>query len=62
LIVRGCDREEAIRKMRSALSELVVTGIDINADLHLKILREKDFIVATYGTDFFKKFKEKSQK
>ena len=33
LIVHGKDREEAIAKMRSALGELIIEGIDTNLDL-----------------------------
>ena len=38
LIVHGKDREEAIAKMRSALGELVIEGIDTNLDFQFEIL------------------------
>ena len=38
LIVHGKDREEAIAKMRSALGELVIEGIESNLDFQFEIL------------------------
>ena len=55
LIVCANNREEAIRKMRAALCELVLDGIDTNIDLHLDILSDKEFNDGTYTTDFLKK-------
>lgn len=37
LIVHGKDREEAIAKMRSALGELIIEGIDTNLDFQYEI-------------------------
>lgn len=52
LIVYSHTREEAIRKMRSALSELVIDGIWQNSELHLEILSQEAFLDGTYSTDF----------
>ena len=52
LIVYAREREEAIRKMKSALCELVTEGIETNADLHLEILSDQAFISGEYTTDF----------
>ena len=38
LIVHGKDRAEAIAKMRSALGELIIEGIDTNLDFQFEIL------------------------
>ena len=43
LIVHGKDREEAIAKMTSALGEVIVEGIDTNADYLYRILNEPDY-------------------
>ena len=51
LIVSSPTREEAIRKMRAALGELVVEGISTNADLHFDILANRDFNAGNYHTD-----------
>ena len=52
LIVYGDDRQEAIRKMNSALGEFVVSGIDTNIDFHLDILHDEGFIQGEYNTGF----------
>ncbi len=52
LIVYGKDREEAILKMKSALAEFLVDGVDTNIDFHLRILKDKDFIVANYDIGY----------
>lgn len=52
LIVHAKTREEAIRKMRAALCELVIEGIDTNTDLHLDILSDSVFSSGKYTTDF----------
>lgn len=51
LIVRSGTRAEAIRKMRTALSELVVHGITHTSDLHLDILSMPAFKDGTYQTN-----------
>lgn len=52
LIVYAKTREEAIRKMRTALCELVVEGVHTNTDLHLNILSDSEFESGEYTTDF----------
>lgn len=52
LIVQGKTREEAIAKMKSALYELIIQGIETNIDFHMKILNNLDFINGNYNTSF----------
>ena len=52
LIVHASSREEAIRKMKAALCELVIEGVEHNADLHLEILEDETFLSGDYHTDF----------
>ncbi|MCY6353706.1 acetyl-CoA carboxylase biotin carboxylase subunit [Clostridium sp. ZS2-4] len=52
LIVHGQDREEAINKMRRALEEFIVEGIDTNIDFQFRILSNEDFIKGYYDTGF----------
>lgn len=52
LIVCSATREEAIRKMKSSLSEFVLYGVDNNRDFHMNIMEEKEFEKGTYTTDF----------
>ena len=50
LIVRAGTREEAIRKMKAALCELVISGIATNRDLQLEILSNPRFEKGDYDT------------
>ena len=52
LIVHGKTREEAIRKMISALEEVVIDGIDSNVDFHISILNNKRFREGSFDTSF----------
>lgn len=51
LIVRAGTREEAIRKMRSALTELIIDGLDANTELQLDILSNSEFLSGIYHTN-----------
>ena len=51
LIVRAGTREEAVRKMRASLTELVIEGVQENSDLQLDILENPEFLSGNYHTD-----------
>lgn len=51
LIVHASSRENAIRKMKAALCELTIEGIETTIDLHLDILENPAFVDGTYTTD-----------
>ena len=55
IIVHGKTREESIAKMKSAIAELVVEGIDTNRDFLYQILENKNFVKNDYDTSFIKK-------
>ncbi len=55
LIVHAMTREEAIRKMRAALCELVIEGIDHNADLQSAAISGAAFLSGSYYTDYLDK-------
>ncbi|MGN0625200.1 MAG: acetyl/propionyl/methylcrotonyl-CoA carboxylase subunit alpha [Oscillospiraceae bacterium] len=55
LIVYAKTREEAIRKMKSALCELVVEGVPNNLDEQLEIISDPAFLAGDYHTDFMVK-------
>lgn len=57
LIVSAKTREEAIRKMQAALCELVIEGIEHNADIQHAILSDENFKSGNYYTDFMESFK-----
>ena len=54
VIVKDGDRRNTINKMRMALTELVIEGIDTNQKLHLKILEDKGF----QNIDYYIKYLE----
>jgi len=55
LIVYGRDREEALNKMKRALGEFVIEGVDTNIDFQYKILNNESFIQGKYNTGFINK-------
>lgn len=58
LIVHGADRDEAIRKMRWALSEFIVDGVDTNIDFQLEIIKQPEFIGGNYDNGFLTRYME----
>lgn len=52
LIVHGRDRDEAIAKMRSALGELIVEGIETNLDFQFEILSHEAYQSGDTDTHF----------
>ena len=52
LIVHDKDRESAIAKMRSALGEPIIEGINTNLDFQYEILNDPDFEAGNVDTDF----------
>ena len=59
IIVQERSRELAIRKMKMALSELVIDGIDINRDILAEILSDDKFVSGEYTTDFMADFEKR---
>ena len=55
LIVHGSTREEAISKMKRALCEYEIRGIDTNIDFQLKILNNENYIKGNFDTGFIQK-------
>ena len=55
IIVHGENRVEAIRKMKRALDECVIDGVDTNIDFLYKILDNENFQKGNYDTSFIKK-------
>lgn len=52
LIVHAGTREEALRKMRAALCELVVDGIATNIEEQLRIIEDERFVSGKYDLTF----------
>ena len=52
LIVKGKTREEAIQRMKRALREFLIEGVDTTIPFHLKVLDNEDFKKGTIYTNF----------
>ncbi len=52
VITYGSSREEAISRMKRALSEFVVEGIHTTIPFHLKLLENKKFVEGQFNTKF----------
>lgn len=55
LIVHGENRDEAIAKMKRALEEVVIDGIDTNIDFLYKIIENPNFVSGNFDTSFINK-------
>ena len=55
LIVHAKNREEAILKMRSALGEVIIEGIQTNVDYQYEILHHPDFVSGNTDIEFIEK-------
>ena len=55
LIVHGADREQAICRMRVALSEMVIDGIKTSIPLQQRIMRDKGFQVGGQNIHYLEK-------
>lgn len=56
LIVHGSDRDDAITKMKWALAEFIVEGVDTNIDFQLEIIRHPDFRSGNYDNGFLTRY------
>lgn len=52
LIVHAEDRKSAIRKMQSALGEVIIEGIDTNVDYQYEILHNPNFVSGNIDVEF----------
>jgi len=58
LVVWGGDRAEALARMRRALDEYLVRGIQTNLSFHRKVLRHAGFLAGEYDTGFIDRERE----
>lgn len=56
LIVWGKDRREAIQKMRSALGEIMIEGIDTNVEYQYELLNHPRFLTGDIDIEFIDSF------
>lgn len=52
LLVKAPTREEAIMKMRVALSEFIIEGVETNIDFQLALLKDEDFEKGNFDIGF----------
>lgn len=55
IIAYGSNRNEAISKMKRALEELVIDGVDTNRDFLFDIITNRNFIRGNFDTSFIEK-------
>jgi len=55
LIVWGKSRKEAIRKMQSALGEVIIEGVDTNVDYQYEILHNQDYLDGNIDVEFIQR-------
>lgn len=61
LIVRGKTRERAINKMKRALDEFIIEGIDTTVPFHQQMMEDPDFREGTFDTRFLDDFQMRSR-
>ncbi len=56
LICRAQTREECIKKMNRALDEFIIEGVKTTVPLHLKLMKNEQFIKGDFNTSFMNDF------
>jgi acetyl-CoA carboxylase, biotin carboxylase subunit len=56
LIAYGADREECVMRLRRALAEYVVGGIETTIPLHQRLVDEPDFRRGDYDIHWLERF------
>jgi len=59
LVVYGKTRNESLMRLRRALEEFVVGGIETNIPLHLALMQEPDFVDGAYHIHWLEEFLER---
>ena len=59
VIAHGADRGEAIARMRRALGEFVIEGVENNIDFQLEILEEEEYRSGKFDTGFIQRMLDK---
>jgi len=60
LIVTAQTREEALIKMKRALEEMVIEGVETTIPFHLKLMADEQFKSGNFTTAFLETFDFKS--
>jgi acetyl-CoA carboxylase biotin carboxylase subunit len=64
LVVWGQNREEAINRMRRALSEYIITGVKTTVPFHIRVMNNRHFIEGDFDTNYIDKvfFQEEQER
>jgi acetyl-CoA carboxylase biotin carboxylase subunit len=57
LITRARSRQEAINKMKRALDEFVIEGVQTTIPFHRQLMEHPDYVAGNYTTKFMEDFK-----
>ena len=60
VIVHGSNRNECLMRLRRALEEYVITGVETTIPFHLKLIANADFANGAYDIHWLERFIEKS--
>jgi acetyl-CoA carboxylase biotin carboxylase subunit len=61
LIVHGANRNECLMRLRRALSEYVIDGLDTIIPLHQRLMGEADFVNGEYDIHWLQKFVDENK-
>ena len=56
LIVHGANRNECLMRLRRALGEYIIDGLDTSIPLHQRLMNEPDFVNGDYDIHWLQKF------
>jgi acetyl-CoA carboxylase biotin carboxylase subunit len=56
LVVHGGNRNECLMRLRRALEEYVIGGIDTTLDLHRRLVEDPEFVDGTYDIHWLEDF------
>ena len=62
LIVWAKNRGEAVRKMQSALGEVIIEGIDTNVDYQYEILNHPDYLSGNIDVEFIENMQQQLER
>ena len=61
LIVHGTNRNECLMRLRRALDEFVIDGLETTIPLHQRLMMEPDFINGNYDIHWLENFVDKNE-
>ena len=62
LIVHGHNRQECIMRLKRALAEYVIAGIDTNIPLHQRLMEQPEFVAGDYDIHWLERFVETTRR